>query len=149
MKHHPHGSIRPAIAFSLLAIAVLAAGCGNKPSDGGNDQTSGATQIDHVDAQGAAALLNGPSKPVVLDVRTPEEFAEGHIEGAKMIDFRASDFESKVAELDRDQSYLVHCRSGGRSTESLEIFKKLGFKHIVHLDDGFGGWEAAGQPVAK
>ncbi len=108
-----------------------------------------ATKIDHVDAKGAAELLASESKPVVLDVRTPEEFGEGHIEGATMIDFKAPDFESKISELDRDQTYLVHCRSGSRSTNSLATFEKLGFKHIIHLDGGFNAWQEAGEPVAK
>ncbi len=107
------------------------------------------TKIDHVDAAGAAKLLAGDQKPVVLDVRTPAEHTAGHIAGAKQIDFSAADFATKVAELDKDQTYLVHCQSGRRSTGSLKVFKKLGFKHIVHLDGGFSGWEDAGQPVVK
>jgi phage shock protein E len=102
-----------------------------------------------VDAAGAAKLLAADPKPVVLDIRTSAECAAGHIEGAQMIDFRAADFETKVAALDRNQTYIVHCQGGGRSTESLATFAKLGFKHIVHLDGGFGGWEAAGNPVKK
>ncbi|MBL9152401.1 MAG: rhodanese-like domain-containing protein, partial [Verrucomicrobiales bacterium] len=112
-------------------------------------ESAAATQVDHVDAAGAAKLLAGADKPVVLDIRTAPECAAGHIDGATMIDFRAPDFESKVAALDRNKSYLVHCQGGGRSTESLATFKKLGFKHIIHLDGGFGDWEAAGNPVKK
>jgi len=102
-----------------------------------------------VDAAGAAKLLASDAKPVVLDIRTSAECAEGHIEGSTQIDYRAPDFESKVAALDRDKPYLVHCQGGGRSTESLKTFEKLGFKHIIHLDGGLSGWEGAGQPVVK
>ncbi len=148
----------PASPFLLVAAlglsAFLNASCGvekettilTKRSD---PAAATATRIEHVDAAGAAALLASAEKPVVLDIRTPEEYAEGHIEGATMIDYKAADFESKVAELDRDQTYLVHCRSGGRSTSSLPVFEKLGFKHIIHLDGGFSDWQSAGQPVAK
>lgn len=107
------------------------------------------TQIDHVDAAGAAKLLGSADKPIVLDIRTAPECADGRIEGSQMIDFRSPDFESKVAALDRDKTYLVHCQGGGRSTESLPVFEKLGFKHIIHLDGGFGDWEASGNPVVK
>jgi phage shock protein E len=133
------------IATACLALAVLISPATGQ--DKGKDKA--ATQVDHVDAAGAAKLLAGEKKPVVLDVRTPDEYAEGHIAGSKMIDFRAADFEKKVSALDRSKSYLVHCRSGGRSTESLKTFEKLGFKHIIHLDGGISGWEAAGQPVTK
>lgn len=107
-----------------------------------------ATKIDHVDAAGAARLI-ADRKVIVLDIRTPDEFKAGHIAGAKLIDFRAADFEKKLSELDKAKTYLVHCASGGRSTRSLETFKKLRFQSVVHLDGGFRAWEKAGQPVEK
>lgn len=136
---------------SVIAAACLTFGVLSSPAigqDKGKDKAV-ATKVDHVDAAAAAKLLASDKKPVVLDIRTPGEYAEGHIAGSKMIDFRSADFEKKVSALDRDKSYLVHCRSGGRSTESLKTFEKLGFKHIIHLDGGISDWEAAGQPVTK
>jgi rhodanese-related sulfurtransferase len=106
------------------------------------------TSIAHVDAKGAAKLIDQKSV-VVLDVRTAGEFSDGHIEGAQNIDFTEDSFKTKVAALDKSKSYLVHCASGGRSTKSLETFKKLGFASITHLDGGFNAWKAAGQKVAK
>jgi rhodanese-related sulfurtransferase len=88
-------------------------------------------------------------KVTVLDVRTPDEYKEAHIAGAKNIDFTENDFESKVGGLDKSKPYLVHCASGGRSTNSLATFKKLGFQSIYHLDGGFKAWQAAGKPVEK
>ena len=108
--------------------------------------------VTHVDAKGAAKLLSEKDekkKPVILDIRTPEEFQEGHLEGAKNIDFKADDFSEKIAKLDRDKPYVVHCRSGGRSGQSLETFKKLGFKNIIHLDGGILGWQEAELPTTK
>ncbi len=108
--------------------------------------------VTHVDAEGAAKLLaekDDKKRPVILDIRTPEEFQEGHLEGAKNIDFKADDFSEKIARLDRDKPYVVHCRSGGRSGSSLEIFKKLGFKNIIHLDGGILGWQEAKLPTTK
>ena len=108
--------------------------------------------VQHVDAKAAAKLLASDDKkktPVVLDIRTPGEFKEGHLKDAKNIDFLEDSFEAKVAKLDKDKNYLVHCKSGGRSTKSLEVFKKLGFKNIYHLDGGFMAWEDAEQEVIK
>ena len=127
------------LAFGVLLLAAATAARG-EPA---------ATKIDHVDAKGAAKLLAANEKIVVLDVRTPDEYAEGHIKGARLIDFNGAGFAKEVAKLDRDKTYLVHCLSGGRSTSSLKVFKKLGFKHIVHLDGGFMAWEDAKLPVAK
>jgi len=103
----------------------------------------------HVDAAGAGKLLSAEREVIVLDVRTPREFAGGHIAGATNVDFNANSFSSVVGKLDRDRTYLVHCAAGGRSTKALDVLKKLGFRSVVHLDGGFSAWEAAGQPVKK
>ena len=148
-------NLRSLILLSLLSatVAFFFASCESEKaptSDSGESATTeSAFKVEHVDAAGAATLLAAADKPTVLDIRTPEEFGAGHIEGATMIDFKAPDFECKVAELDRENSYLVHCRSGGRSTSSLPVFEKLGFKHIIHLDGGFNAWQEGGNAVAK
>lgn len=102
----------------------------------------------HVKADEAAKII-ADGKVAVIDVRTPDEFKDGHIKGAKNIDIMSKDFEAQLGKLDKTQPTLVHCQAGGRSTRALPIFEKLGFTHLIHLDDGFGGWEAAGKPVVK
>lgn len=103
----------------------------------------------HVDAAGAAQLLKETKDVTVLDVRTAEEFKDGHLAKAKNIDFRSKDFAEQIGKLDRNKTYLVHCGSGKRSTDSLPAFKKLGFKSVVHLDGGMSAWQKAGNPVEK
>lgn len=98
----------------------------------------------------AAAATKDPAKTIgVLDVRTPEEFAAGHLKGAKNVDFNEDDFEKQLSTLDRNKTWLVHCAAGGRSTRSLKLLDKLGFKSVIHLDEGYKGWTAAGLPVEK
>lgn len=104
--------------------------------------------VKHVQADEAAKIIAG-GKTAVIDVRTADEFKEGHITGAKNIDIFSDDFEAQVAKLDKTRPVIVHCQSGGRSTRALPVFEKLGFKELIHLDGGFGGWEAAGKPVEK
>jgi phage shock protein E len=70
---------------------------------------------------------------VIIDVRTPEEFAAGHLEGAISIDVSASDFDAVVSELDADGSYAVYCRTGNRSAQAAERMAGLGFDDIVDL----------------
>lgn len=102
----------------------------------------------HVKADEAAKII-ADGKVAVIDVRTPDEFKDGHIKGAKNIDIMSKDFEAELAKLDKTQPTLVHCQAGGRSTRALQVFEKLGFTNLIHLDEGFGGWEAAGKPVVK
>jgi rhodanese-related sulfurtransferase len=126
--------------FLIIAAVFL---CGITRAD--DTKSDGAT---HVDAKAAEKLVK-EGKVTVVDVRTVNEYKQGHIAGAKNIDFTENDFESQVAKLDKSKPYLVHCASGHRSTNSLETFKKLGFKSIYHLDGGLKAWEAAGKPVTK
>lgn len=107
-----------------------------------------ADQAKHVKADGAAKLLSSGNVTVV-DVRTAEEFKEGHIKDAKNIDIMSDDFEAQVGKLDKSKPTLVHCQAGTRSTRALKTFEKLGFTDLTHLDDGFAGWQAAGKPVEK
>jgi phage shock protein E len=70
---------------------------------------------------------------VIIDVRTPEEFAAGHLEGAVNIDVSASDFDAVVSELDTDGSYAVYCRTGNRSAQAAERMAGLGFDDVIDL----------------
>ena len=97
----------------------------------------------------AEKLLKDHPKIVVLDVRTREEFAKGHIAGAKNVDFKAADFAEKVAALDKSKTYLVHCAAGGRSSKTLDLMKDKNFAALYHLNEGFKAWEKAGKPVEK
>ena len=103
--------------------------------------------IKHADAKAASAILAASTDIRILDIRTPGEYSQGHIQGANMIDFKSANFAQEISKLDRHTPYVVHCASGGRSTKSLELFKELGFTNITHLDGGILGWKEAGLPL--
>ena len=112
------------------------------------DGTNTSTVVTHVGADQAAQLVKRGGV-IVIDLRTPEEFAAGHITGATNIDCKAEGFEKRLNALDREKTYVVHCGSGRRSTNALPIFEEKGFKQIAHLDGGLKAWSAAKQPVVK
>jgi phage shock protein E len=97
----------------------------------------------------AQKLIVSDPKVVVLDVRTPEEFKEGHIAGAKNIDFNGDDFEKQIAGLDKNKTYVVHCAAGGRSAQACKIIEKVQLPSTYHMYEGFRAWEKAGKPVEK
>jgi|MDTC01.1.fsa_nt_gb rhodanese-related sulfurtransferase len=104
----------------------------------------------NVDAKRGGVLIEShkDSKDlVVLDVRTAGEFGKSRIAGAKNIDVLATDFKVKAKQLDKNKSYLVHCRSGKRSQTAFKALKSLGFTKLYHLDGGMLAWEAAKLPV--
>ncbi len=109
-----------------------------------------AAAVVDVSVEQARALVDQP-KPdlVVLDVRTPEEFAQGHLAGAKNLNVMAPDFEQQVAQLDRGKTYLVYCRSGNRSARAVQAMTRLGFTRISHMSQGILGWQAKQFPLVK
>ena len=86
---------------------------------------------------------------LILDVRTAQEFRQGFIEGAVLLDYYASDFREQFAELDRDATIFTYCRSGNRSSHVLKMADALGFKNVYDLRGGILAWREAGLPLTK
>ena len=86
---------------------------------------------------------------VRLDVRTAEEYADGHIENTLNIDVLKDDFQEKALRiLPKDKTIAVNCRSGKRSKNAAKILVKNGYK-VIELDEGYNGWVSKGMPVTK
>jgi rhodanese-related sulfurtransferase len=154
-----HISRRIAIALGTALLAVTACSSeeatGEAPID--DDQTTAASTatwddggIRLVSAPDGAALLDArPENLVVLDVRTPAEYQEGHLPDAALIDFYEADFAEQLAELDRDAPYLLYCRSGNRSGQARALMEQLGFTNVADVDGGILAWAADGYPVVR
>lgn len=148
-----------ALAATLTAALALAACVGSDdaapaaeaveaPAEAGEEAGADAAGVRVVSAADAAATIDeAPADLVVLDVRTPEEFAEGHIEGATMLDFYRDDFGEQLAQLDPDVPYVVYCRSGNRSSQTREMMVELGFSDVEDVDGGILAWAGAGLPI--
>lgn len=143
------GSTMKTLPLLLAAAALLTSPLQAAPAPAAPTALATAEVVKDVSPEEAAKLLQNNPKIVVLDVRTPEEFAAGHIAGAKNVDFKAADFAAQVAALDKGQTYLVHCAAGGRSGKTLDLMKGHHFNAIYHLKEGFKAWEKAGKPVQK
>jgi thioredoxin len=84
---------------------------------------------------------------ILLDVRTPEEFSGGYLEGAKNMDYHARGFDKELLSLDKSKSYFVYCLSGGRSSAAAGLMRDNGFKNVYELDGGILAWKKAGYPL--
>ncbi len=133
------------IVSTLLASILLLGACGSDQTDTATD--AGIRRVSA--AQGLEIQSDPPADLVVLDVRTPEEFQAGHLEGAIMIDFYEPDFADQLAELDPDVPYLLYCRSGNRSGQTVDIMRDLGFADVANVDGGIVAWTQAGLPVVQ
>ncbi len=84
----------------------------------------------------------------LIDVRTPEEFAKGHLAGARNIDWLEGGFMDKAASLDPKKPVLLYCAAGGRSEDALNAMRAAGYTNVVDLARGFNGWKAAKLPIS-
>ena len=128
----------------LLLLGALAGGQAQEKKPAGISPPA----IRYKDADVAEfARLVADTNNIVLDVRTPREYASGHLAGAMNLNLRAADFATQAARLDKGRTYLVHCAVGARSASACQAMSALGFTNLVNLKTGIQGWEAAGQPV--
>ncbi|GAB2571202.1 rhodanese-like domain-containing protein [Leucobacter ruminantium] len=70
---------------------------------------------------------------IILDVRTPEEYAAGHLDGAKLLDFNAGAVAEAIPNLDPDAEYLIYCRSGNRAGQAITLMEQAGFPNLTNL----------------
>ena len=86
---------------------------------------------------------------MLLDVRTPEEVSEGHLDGAININYLGENFSDEIQTLDKKKTYLIYCRTGNKTRKAADMMQKSGFKHVYVLDGGIQAWQAAGKPLEK
>jgi len=131
-----------ALSVSLVIGVALTSGCVL-------DKTA---TIEDITPQEASTLIqNNQNNPdfVIIDVRTPEEFGEEHIEQATNIDFYSEAFRDTLNALDKNKTYLIYCRVGGRSGSALDIMAELNFKEVYNILGGINQWKAEGFPTIK
>lgn len=145
---------RPTILLraAALSAALLLSGCAAAPapSPAPSWASAGATTDDGpvlLGAQDAVDLLGERDDVTVIDVRTPEEHAAGHLDGTLLLDIQAPGFDERLDDLDRDGAYLVYCRTGNRSATAVATMADLGFTEVYDAG-GYDELAAAGAPTA-
>lgn len=125
-------TLRTVLIAAFAAVALSAC----------SSETSGPPAFDgsHV-GQSSFAAATKVEGVTVVDVRTPAEFAEGHIPGAVNIDVEDASFADKIAQLDPSADYAVYCRSGNRSRAAMDYMTQAGVTHTVGLEGGIGAWK--------
>ncbi len=123
-----------AILLTLLLATFLLAGC---------------TGASAVTTATPAQWMTTAAEPdvVVIDVRTPQEYAAGHVEGAVNIDVEAPDFTTRIGDLDPAGTYALYCRSGNRSAVAATAMADTGFTNVHNLKGGISDLQAAGAPI--
>jgi phage shock protein E len=102
-----------------------------------------------VNSKEVSTMLQKDQKFIVLDVRTADEFKDGHIKGAINIDIKQPDALSKIDKLDHNAKYIVHCRTNHRSEIAVDHMIQNGFKNVYQMMDGITGWDQNNLPLSK
>ncbi|MDT8411091.1 MAG: rhodanese-like domain-containing protein [Vicingaceae bacterium] len=140
--------------LSLIIIStVFITSCGNSQTDTSKQQTpieQTVQQVEifikNVDAPTFKEIIE-KEDGIILDVRTPEEVASGHIPNANTINIYDEDFEVKINLLQKDKSIYVYCKAGGRSSKAAKLLKKNGFNKVYNLNGGITEWEKYNYPL--
>jgi phage shock protein E len=137
------------LAAALLAATLGVAGCSGSTDVGvstGPTAAAAPAAGAALDATDFAAALKRPGT-TVIDVRTPAEYAQGHLPGAVNLDVSSPDFTTRLATLDPAAPYAVYCHSGNRSGTAVAEMASMGFTGAYHLAGGIGAWQDAGGEV--
>jgi phage shock protein E len=143
----------PLALVGALVITPALAACGGSTESAtaaAAAPTAAAVQPDAPVRVGVPEWMQAAQSPgtVIIDVRTPEEFNAGHVQGALNIPVEYADFTQKVSALDPGTTYAIYCRSGNRSAVATAEMGAMGFKHLYDLGAGFVDLEAAGMPTS-
>lgn len=133
---------------AAVAVAALLTGCSSPAAGlaGGPAATAAPAAGASLGAADFAAAARRPGT-VLLDVRTPEEFAAGHLPGATNLNVEAADFAQRLQAMDSSRPYAVYCRSGNRSRVAMTTMQQLGFTSLYDLAGGITAWTSAGGEV--
>ena len=130
------------LAVIIIAGLILPAGCSNVATDGSIIK-------DVMPARALELIEENRDNPdfVILDVRTEDEFTQGHIENAVNIDFYSETFQDELDSLDKDKIYLVYCQSANRSGNAVKIMAELGFREVYNMLGGIVLWQTQNYPI--
>ena len=147
----PSWSHRAAVGALIVVTITGISACGSgAPAGSPAAQSKAAAPSAAVKHLPASKFITALKKPgtIVLDVRTPAEYASGHLPKAQSIDIRGADFATRLAALDKEATYAVYCQSGKRSSAALEQMTAAGFTQVYDLAGGIIAWRTMGGPVA-
>ena len=137
--------------FLLLVGSVLFACNPTSQESLSVDNSSSESSLNYtkLDPPDFAHKLNELDNELLIDVRTPDEYNTGHLEGATILDFRDSNFRKQVDHLDRSRPVMIYCAAGGRSSAAVTVLQELGFAEIYELQGGLTSWVGEGRATTE
>ena len=127
------------LLFLMFSGTLLISACDSKPQAEGQNEE--ALNLKDIELPEALEMMK-QSDIITIDIRTPEEIAQGKmLESALEMDFYADDYKNKLSALDKEAKYVIYCRSGGRSGKTLKMMKDMGFKNAYNVLGGYNAYK--------
>ncbi len=138
-----------ALMALIFAGTLLVTGCGSSSDASTSSATAAAQAAGSVQTVDPQAWIQASTQPgvTIVDVRTPEEYAAGHVQGAININVEGPTFAADIDKLDKSGTYALYCHSGRRSALATEQMSGAGFTSIVNLQGGIADLQTAGAPI--
>lgn len=144
--------------FAVASVALITSAC-QSPAVSGLRSTNPAPlqaaslqgqAVTRISVQEAHDWLADPNAQwLLLDLRTPDEFATGHLANATLMNFYDADFRDRLLTMNRHQPTLIYCRSGNRSGQALAMMRELGFRNVYDIGGGIMAWQNAGYAIER
>jgi thioredoxin len=130
--------------FFILHFALILgiASCNSSSKSNGSNTINTSIAVEEFEKR-----ITEAKTAQLIDVRTPEEFAEGHLKGALNYNINSDDFENQITSLDKKQPVFVYCLSGGRSSSAADLLSEKGFTQVYNMSGGIMKWNAANKPI--
>ncbi len=128
------------LLISILSVGLFYGSCQNKAASDNNKFAN--LTVEEFEKQ-----INEGHNYQLIDVRTPEEFSEGHLYNSLNINYNSNDFESQISKQDKTKTTYVYCLSGGRSAAAVNKMKSMGFTEVHNLEGGILKWKSAGKSI--
>ena len=144
--------------FAVASVALITSACQSSAVSGLRSTNPAPLQaaslqgqaVTRISVQEAHDWLADPNAQwLLLDLRTPEEFATGHLANATLMNFYDADFRDRLLTMNRHQPTLIYCRSGNRSGQALATMRELGFRNVYDIGGGIMAWQNAGYAIER
>ncbi len=114
-----------------------------------NSKSVSSNSVSNLDAPQFSKVISEVKSPILIDVRTPEEFDQGHISGAINVNWNGEDFEKQMIKFPKTETIYLYCLSGGRSASAVSFLSEKGYLKITELNGGIMAWRNASLPEEK
>lgn len=136
-----------AIVFMILTALFFASCAAN--TGGHHGRTIEIVKLAPKDAYAFIQKNSNNSKFVLIDIRTPNEYRDGHIETAINMSLHSDSFEADIKKLDKEKTYLIYCRTGSRVAIAVKMMEKAGFTKVYEIAGDIVKWKSEGLPLVK